>query len=87
MKRELKRAQHASYSETSAVPIELTKDQFMGVIMGSVDLADAIGKGQIKLTGDAIGKGQIKLTGDASAIAKFFGSFDQPTDSPVLTVR
>ena len=57
------------------MPIELTKDQFMGVIMGSVDLADAIGKGQIK------------LTGDASAIAKFFGSFDQPTDSPVLTVR
>jgi len=29
----------------------------------------------------------IKLTGDASAIAKFFASFDQPTDSSLLTVR
>ena len=44
-------------------------------VVGQVDLADATQKGLIT------------VEGDAAVVPKFFGSFDTPTDAPVLTVR
>ena len=55
--------------------INLTKDQFLGVITGQVDFAEATEKELIT------------VAGDASLVPKFFGSFDRPTDTPVLVVR
>jgi alkyl sulfatase BDS1-like metallo-beta-lactamase superfamily hydrolase len=66
---------HDVYSGEPAVTIGLTKDLFLGVIMGKVDFADATEEGLIT------------VSGDASVIPKFFASFDAPTDAPVLTVR
>ena len=66
---------HESYSGEPAVTIDMTKDLFLGVIMGNVDFADATEEGQIS------------VSGDASVVPKFFASFDTPTDTPVLTVR
>lgn len=66
---------HESYSGKPAVTIDLTKELFLGVIMGKVNFADATEKGVIK------------VTGDASVVPKFFASFDKPTDAPLLTVR
>ena len=66
---------HEDFGGTAGVTIGLTKDMFLGVIMGKVDFADATEKGLIT------------VTGDASVVPKFFSSFDKPTDRPVLTVR
>ena len=59
----------------SMISFKLTKDLFMGVIMGQVDFADATKKGLIT------------VDSDAAVVPKFFGSFDKPTYAPVLTVR
>ena len=66
---------HDEFDGQATVTIKLTKDLFLGAITGQVDFADATEKGLIK------------MTGDASLVPKFFGSFDKPTDTPVLTVR
>ena len=66
---------HEKFDGEAAVTIELTKAQFLGVIMGQIDFAEAADKGSIK------------VSGDANVAPKFFGSFDKPTDAPVLTVR
>ena len=66
---------HESYSGKPAVTIDLTKDLFLGVIMGKIDFAAATESGLIK------------VSGDAAVVPKFFSSFDKPTDAPVLTVR
>lgn len=63
------------FSGKAAVTIDLTKDLFLGFIMGKVDFADATEKGLIK------------VSGDASLVPKFFASFDTPTDAPLLTLR
>jgi len=66
---------HDSYSGEPAVTIALTKDLFLGVLMGKVDFTNATEEGLIE------------VSGDASVVPKFFASFDTPTDAPVLTVR
>ncbi len=66
---------HETYSGKPAVTIDLTKDLFMGVIVGKVDF------------NDAVVDGLIKINGDAAVVPKFFASFDTPTNEPVLTVR
>jgi alkyl sulfatase BDS1-like metallo-beta-lactamase superfamily hydrolase len=66
---------HENYEGEAAVTINLTKDLFVGLITEQIDFADAMEKGQIT------------VTGDADVVPKFFGSFDKPTNAPVLTVR
>ena len=66
---------HEGFEGESEVTINLNKDLFLGVVVGEVDLADATQKGLIT------------VDGDATVVPKFFGSFDKPTDAPVLTVR
>jgi alkyl sulfatase BDS1-like metallo-beta-lactamase superfamily hydrolase len=66
---------HEDFAGDAEVTINLTKDQFLGVITGQTDFAEATEKGLIT------------VDGDASLVPKFFGSFDRPTDTPVLVVR
>ena len=66
---------HENYEGEAAVTINLTKDLFLGLITEQIDFADATEKGQIT------------VMGDADVVPKFFGSFDKPTNAPVLTVR
>jgi alkyl sulfatase BDS1-like metallo-beta-lactamase superfamily hydrolase len=66
---------HENFEGEPTVTIYLTKDLFLGVIMEKVDFADATEKGLITVEGDAV------------VVPKFFGSFDKPTNAPVLTVR
>ena len=55
--------------------IRLNKDSLLGIAVGGVDFDDATATGLIT------------VEGDATVVPKFFGSFDKPTDAPVLTVR
>jgi alkyl sulfatase BDS1-like metallo-beta-lactamase superfamily hydrolase len=66
---------HEYFSGDAEVTINLTKAQFLGVITGQVDFAEATEKGLIT------------VDGDASLVPRFFASFDKPTDTPVLVVR
>ncbi len=66
---------HENYEGKPAVTISLTKDLFLGVLMEKVEFAGATEKGLII------------VQGDAAIVPKFFGSFDKPTNAPILTVR
>jgi len=66
---------HEDFEGDSTVTIGLDKNSFLGVVSGEIDLADATEKGLVT------------VEGDAALVPKFFGSFDTPTDAPVLTVR
>ena len=66
---------HENFEGESAVTIKLTKELFLGVIMGEVDLAGAIESGVVN------------IKGEAALVPKYFASFDTPTAKPALTVR
>jgi alkyl sulfatase BDS1-like metallo-beta-lactamase superfamily hydrolase len=66
---------HEDFEGESAATIYLTKDLYLGIITEQVDFADAAKNGLITVKGDAV------------VVPKFFGSFDKPTNAPVLTVR
>ena len=66
---------HENYKGEAAVTIKLTKELFLGLIMGKVDFTDATEKGLIK------------VSGDDALVPKYFASFDKPISKPALTVR
>jgi len=66
---------HETFTGNVATTIDLTKDLFLGVLAGKVDL------------NDAVKKGLIKISGDANVVPKFLASFDKPIDEPLLTIR
>ncbi|MGF1696836.1 MBL fold metallo-hydrolase [Vibrio lamellibrachiae] len=65
---------HANY-EGEATTVNLSKNVFVGVLMGKVDFVDAVAKGLIT------------IEGEPSLVPKFFGSLDKPAQGYNTTLR
>jgi alkyl sulfatase BDS1-like metallo-beta-lactamase superfamily hydrolase len=66
---------HENFNGKARATVNLSKEQFAGILLGKVDLADAIQQGQITIEGDSV------------IVPVFFGSLDAVNPEPLITQR
>ena len=66
---------HQDFTGEPKATVKLTKNVFLGLLVGKVDFVEAVKQGYIK------------VEGDAKAVPEFFSLFDKPAESPKITLR
>ncbi|WP_392339580.1 alkyl/aryl-sulfatase [Moritella marina] len=66
---------HQDFAGQPKATVKLTKNVFLGLLVGKVDFVEAVKQGYIQ------------VEGDAKAVPEFFSLFDKPAESPKITLR